>query len=71
MVICFKVLPQGLTKCIERDEARIKDLLLAVRDIIDEDLNLLIIVNGKPIDDPETSVHRGDEIVLVQESLGG
>lgn len=70
-MICFKVLPQGFTKCIDREKARINELLLEVRDVIDEDLGLIVVVNGRPIDDLEASVSSNDEIILVQEALGG
>lgn len=70
-MLCFKILPQGFEKCIRADKARLRDLLLEVRDIIDEDLNIIILVNGKPVDDYDLLVSTQDEVVLVQEAIGG
>ncbi|MEM4718068.1 MAG: hypothetical protein QXE81_04845 [Desulfurococcaceae archaeon] len=70
-MLCFKILPQGLLKCINAESARVRDLLVEVEGFIDEDLNILVIINGKPIDDYDFIVSSKDEVVLVQEAIGG
>lgn len=70
-MICFKLLPRNINKCIDLNEASIGFLLENVKDLMDEDLGVIVVVNGKPVQSYDQIVTSEDEVVIVQEALGG
>ncbi|MEM0368832.1 MAG: hypothetical protein QXN57_05260 [Desulfurococcaceae archaeon] len=70
-MICFKLLPQNIEKCIDVDRASISYILSSIKDLLDEDLGTMVVVNGKLVQNNDQTVSSEDEIVIVQESMGG
>ncbi|MEM0001392.1 MAG: hypothetical protein QXS24_02175 [Desulfurococcaceae archaeon] len=70
-MICFKLLPQNIEKCIDVDRASISYILSSIKDLLDEDLGIMVVVNGKLVQNNDQTVSSEDEIVIVQESMGG
>lgn len=70
-MICFKLLPRNIDKCIELSEAPVSLLLESIKDLLDENLGVIVVVNGKPLNNYDEVVSSKDEVVIVEESLGG
>ncbi|MEM1639758.1 MAG: hypothetical protein QXJ69_06775 [Desulfurococcaceae archaeon] len=70
-MICFKLLPQNIEKCIDVDRTSISYILSSIKDLLDENLGIMVVVNGKLVQNNDQTVSSEDEIVIVQESMGG
>lgn len=68
-MICYKLIPRGEKFCVEKDSIKIREILNSLSEL--SDTGLVVVVNGKIINDPDYTVTNNDEIVVVQEFLGG
>jgi molybdopterin converting factor small subunit len=68
-VICFKLVPQGIEKCINREKASLRELVEEVGDYLED--NYIVVVNGRIVENPEYVVTSGDVVVFVSEFMGG
>ena len=68
-MICYKLVPAGIEKCINSEKATLKELLEEVLDYLED--NYIVVVNGRIIHDLEYTVSSGDEVVFVKEFMGG
>ncbi|MEM1627848.1 MAG: MoaD/ThiS family protein [Desulfurococcaceae archaeon] len=69
-MICYRILPLDVKECVEEQVLSASQLISIAKRHVDN-ANLMIIVNGKIVDSKDFLVKEGDEIVLVEEFLGG
>jgi len=70
-VVCVKLIPRGITKCIEHNEASIEELLSLFQDYLENSTGIIVVVNGKPVENYNYRVSEKDEVVIVEEFMGG
>lgn len=68
-MICVKLLPQHIAKCFERKYMKVREILRELEELANN--GLVVIVNGKIADSVDVTVSEKDEVVVVQEFLGG
>jgi len=69
-MICFKILPRGIVKCVDRERATLRELVEEVKDYL-EGSDYLVLVNGRIAEDLEHTVSSEDSVILVEEFMGG
>lgn len=69
-LICAKLVPQMVKECIEEREIRISDLVSKLNKQLGEG-EIIVVVNGKIVDNYDTVITEKDEVVIVQAFLGG
>jgi sulfur carrier protein ThiS len=70
-MLCIRLIPKGEVKCFEEDEIAVSTILERIRDMLDESAGVIVVVNGKPVDNPNYIVKKDDEVVVTQEFMGG
>ena len=68
-MICIRILPLNRVKCIEKENVKINEILSEISNFIEG--GLIIVVNGRIIDNYEVVVSEKDEVLIVQEFIGG
>lgn len=68
-MICVKLIPQHATKCFEKSSMSIQEIISGLED--NGEGSLIVVVNGKIVDNVHVVVSEKDEVVIVQEFLGG
>ena len=68
-MICIRILPLNRVKCIEKENVKISEILSEISNFIEG--GLIIVVNGRIIDNYEVVVSEKDEVLIVQEFIGG
>jgi len=69
-MICFKILPRGIVKCVDRERATLRELVEEVKDYL-EGSDYLVLVNGRIAKNLEHTVSSEDSVILVEEFMGG
>jgi sulfur carrier protein ThiS len=70
-MLCVRLIPKGEVKCFEEDEIAVSTILERIRDMLDESAGVIVVVNGKPVDNLHYIVKKDDEVVVAQEFMGG
>jgi len=69
-MICVEILPAHRTECIEAEEAKLSEIIEAIRDKLTGD-NIMVLADNKLVEDYEKRVTSGSHIIIVEEFLGG
>lgn len=69
-MVCVKLIPRMLTLCFEESELTVSSLLGKLGDYLD-DGEIIVVVNGRIVNDYEVTVTERDEVVVVQAFMGG
>ncbi|MEM1695400.1 MAG: MoaD/ThiS family protein [Desulfurococcaceae archaeon] len=71
-MICVKIIPKSVTKCLEMDKGSVtlNELLNMLRDYLEGE-DVVVVVNGRIAENHNAVVTEKDEIVIVEAFLGG
>lgn len=69
-MICVEILPAHRTECIETEEAKLSEIIEAIRDKLLGG-NIMVLVDDKLVEDYEKKVTSRSRIIIVEEFLGG
>jgi len=69
-MICVEILPAHRTECIEAEEAKLSEIIEAIRDKLLGG-NIMVLVDNKLVEDYEKRVTSGNRVIIVEEFLGG
>jgi len=69
-MICFKLLPRGIVKCVDHEKATLRELVEEIKGYL-ENSNYLVLVNGRIIENLEYTVSSEDTVILIEEFMGG
>lgn len=68
-MVCFRLLPSDVRYCVDKQSITIREIL----NMLGGHTNggLIIVVNGKLVENQDLAVTDHDEIIVIQEFLGG
>ncbi|ADV64333.1 MoaD/ThiS family protein [Desulfurococcus mucosus] len=69
-MIKVKLLPRNIEVEVDAEEAEVQVILEKLRNELSSD-GVLVLVNGRLVEDMRRVVRKGDTVVVVEEFLGG